>query len=321
MPTKEYWHTLYPEFGVRRFHDAGHRGRGVTVYIIDTGLEGLPRNVTLRSASSAKQATHGAFVAAILAAKEPEFKYSGIAPEATFYANDVAGSDGIIYTGALTAAILDAIQLGCDIISISLGTNAYDKDLEAAVNKANAAGILVFAASGNCSCRAYEWPSSCDNAISVASMDLHRNPSPFNTRNDFVSVYAPGQNLLVPAKTAGPAGLTGPLSATRLSGTSFAVPFASGLAALELCRKRAIDGPKYRMRRDEAIGALHAILDLDCAHQAYGKAICGPKAPERPYRPVTHEALFWFAILCLLMSLASFWWALQSTKSTRSTTK
>ena len=307
MPTKEYWHDLYPEFGVRAFHDSGVFGRGVSVYIIDTGLDALPKNVSLRSGPVTRhREAHGSFVASILAAKVPEFKYSGIAPEAKYYANDVTGPDGIIYTGALTAAILDAVSLGVDIISISLGTNAYDKHLEAAVNKAHNEGILVFAATGNCGCRAYEWPSSCDSAISVASIDKYRNQSPFNTRNDFVSVFAPGQNLLVPN------------SATRLSGTSFAVPFASGLAALEICRKRLQKGPKYRLTRRETIGSLHAMLGLDCSSHAYSKAVCGPKAPERPYRPLTHDALFWFAILCLLMSLASFWWAMSLQMASKS---
>jgi subtilisin family serine protease len=191
-------------------------------------------------------------------------------------------ANGKIYTSGLIKAIQDATELRVDIISISLGTNVYDQRLEDAVLQATRQGSLVFAAAGNCSCRTYEFPSACDAAISVASMDYLRNPSSFNTRNDAVSVFAPGQAIHVPG------------ALTRLSGTSFAVPFASGLAALELSKRRAAD-PKATLDRTEAIIVLREALGLDCAKHTYSNDTCTGRFGGGVFQePPGSDGLKWF---------------------------
>lgn len=294
MPTREYADIIYPEFGVQAFHDAGHWGLRTSIYIIDTGLTNTSdklSNVSVRTVTNAMgpKNTHGSFVASIVGAKasaSPD-KVPGIAPEAQIYLADVS-TNGKIYTSALVKAIHDAIDLQVDIISISLGTNVYDQGLENAVNKAKSKGILVFAASGNCSCRAYEFPGACDAAISVASIDIQRRKSPFNTRNDSVAVFAPGQNIKVPG------------SKSRLSGTSFAVPFASALAALELSKRRAVD-PKAMMTRDETISALRGMLGLTCSEHTYSNDVCTGTFAGGPFvDPNASQGLLYFIVLAVV---------------------
>jgi len=284
MPTKEYSTLIYPKFGVSQFHQQGIYGRSVSIYIIDTGLSNTAESladVKVRSISNpmGRKNTHGSFVAAIVAAKRRS-EQCGVAPDAQIYLADVSGANGIIYTSALIGAIRDAIDLQVDIISISLGTNTYDQKLEDIVAEAARKNILVFAAAGNCSCRAYEFPAACESAISVGSMDLHRALSPFNTRNDTVALFAPGQNIAVPG------------SKSRLSGTSFAVPFVSGLAALELSRRRLHD-PKAMMGRLDAIGTLRTLLGIDAA-LTYSKTV-GPV--QGSFRPTENDALIWLLFL------------------------
>lgn len=294
MPTREYADIIYPEFGVQAFHDAGHWGHRTSIYIIDTGLTNTSdklSNVSVRTVTNAMgpKNTHGSFVASIVGAKasaSPD-KVPGIAPESQIYLADVS-TNGKIYTSALVKAIHDAIDLQVDIISISLGTNVYDQGLENAVNKAKSKGILVFAASGNCSCRAYEFPGACDAAISVASIDIQRRKSPFNTRNDSVAVFAPGQNIKVPG------------SKSRLSGTSFAVPFASALAALELSKRRAVD-PKAMMTRDETISALRGMLGLTCSEHTYSNDVCTGTFAGGPFvDPNASQGLLYFIVLAVV---------------------
>ena len=294
MPTREYADIIYPEFGVQAFHDAGHWGHRTSIYIIDTGLTNTSdklSNVSVRTVTNAMgpKNTHGSFVASIVGAKasaSPD-KVPGIAPEAQIYLADVS-TNGKIYTSALVKAIHDAIDLQVDIISISLGTNVYDQGLENSVNKAKSKGILVFAASGNCSCRAYEFPGACDAAISVASIDIQRRKSPFNTRNDSVAVFAPGQNIKVPG------------SKSRLSGTSFAVPFASALAALELSKRRAVD-PKAMMTRDETISALRGMLGLTCSEHTYSNDVCTGTFAGGPFvDPNASQGLLYFIALAVV---------------------
>jgi len=294
MPTKEYSNVLYPKFGVSQFHQQGFYGRSVSIYIIDTGLSNTAQrlaDVKTRSITNpmGPKNTHGSFVAAIVASKKqsnPD-KVSGIAPESQIYLADVSNSSGIIYTSSLVSAIRDAIDLHVDIISISLGTNTYDQKLEDVVAEAASKNILVFAAAGNCSCRAYEFPGACDSAIAVGSIDVNRNLSPFNTRNDTVALFAPGQNIAVPG------------SKSRLSGTSFAVPFVSGLAALELSRRRFHD-PGAIMSRLDAIGTLRLLLGIDAEVHTYSKSsgvIYGS------FRPSEHDALYWLLFLSFLSGI------------------
>ena len=269
---------MFPKFGVTNYHSEGFFGRGIKIYIIDTGLSNskLPHAIN-RSPKNvmASTKTHGNFVADIIGTPLRN-GLSGIAPEAEIYLNDVSDSKGIIYTSALVKAIQDATSLNVDILSVSLGTSVYDESLEHAVKEASKKGILIFAASGNCACRTYEFPSSCEEAISVASMDFLLKPSSFNTRNDSVAVFAPGQNITVPG------------APKKLSGTSFAVPFASGVAALELQRHRSLgasshpaardkvsaDTEKIRIPRDTMVAHLRDLFSHDCDVHSYSNDVC-----------------------------------------------
>jgi len=288
MPTEQYTNVWYPKYNIDSYHKRGIYGQDVSVYVIDTGLTNTTdtlANVQERHVGQPNQKTkaHGSFVASILAAS-PKQGHSGIAPEAKIYVNDVSNASGTIYTSSLTKAIQDAVDLSVDIISISLGTTVYDKSLEHAVKRAIDHDILVFAAAGNCSCRTYEFPAACDHAISVASIDQYGNPSPFNTRNDAVAVFAPGQNIIVPG------------TKDKLSGTSFATPFASGLVALELSKRRQHER-HATMSRSEAISFLRTSLELDCERHSYARNVCD--GPAIPVGPNESSGLFGFLLVFL----------------------
>lgn len=301
MPTAEYAATYYKKFGVKAYHDHEFYGQSTSIYIIDMGLtntEESLRNVKTRTLINpmGRRNTHGSFVASIIGKMgsytAAESSVPGIAPDAQIYLADVSDSQGAIYTSTLIKAIQDAIDLRVDIISISLGTNVYDQKLENVVNDAAKKGILVFAAAGNCNCRTYEFPAACESAISVASMDTNRRLSVFNTRNDAVAVFAPGQNIKVPGSS-------------RLSGTSFAVPFASGLAALELSRRRAIN-PTAVMSRQEAITFLREVLDLDCSVHTYSTDVCSEKYAGGSFAANTEEQKAKLFLSCCLALFCVF---------------
>jgi len=196
----------------------------------------------------------------------------------------VTGTDGLIYTSYLVKAIQDAIALDVDIISISLGTSVYNEKLETVVREAHKKGILVLAASGNCSCRQYEFPSACDAAISIGSVDEKGLPSPFNTRNDAVAVFAPGQSITVPG------------AKTKLSGTSFAVPFATGLLALELSKKKLHDS-HATMSREDSIRFLRKALYNHCDVHTYANDVCSGLHIQDSFKPKESDGLFWFLVL------------------------
>jgi subtilisin family serine protease len=282
VPTREYRKLYFDKFGVSEYHEIGIKGQGTSVYVIDTGLSAGPDSspsVSSRRLFSSGKSNHGSFVSSILS--------QGLVPDSKIYVADIADKNGKIYTSALTKAVKDAIDLNVDIISISLGTNTFDKNLDLIVKKAVKQGILVFAASGNCGCRSYEYPSSIEEVISVASMDSKGRPSSFNTRNDAVSIFAPGENILVPG------------SKSRLSGTSFAVPFASGLAALELSRLRKYDSPTLKLSRSEMVPKLRGILGLNCELHSYNLDKCTGATNN----PLPRDGLPWLFVLSLISVL------------------
>lgn len=96
----------------------------------------------------------------------------GVAPLADLYAVRVFGCTGS--TNVVAEAIDWAVANGMDVISMSLGSDFGADSAEAlAVKKANDAGILVVAASGNAGQVPYvtSAPASIDGVISVAATD------------------------------------------------------------------------------------------------------------------------------------------------------
>jgi subtilisin family serine protease len=343
MPTLEYKTLWYKDFGVEAYHSKQIYGAGVKVYVVDTGLLGhtadardtngsdgpLVRSLVLPKAVSPDasraqtdiglgvgpglqkhpkspvqpaKATHGSFVTSILAKRaEGPNDVPGVAPDATVYLSDVTGPDGNIYTAYLVKALEDAISLDVDIVSMSLGTDHYDAELDRVMQRAHDKGLLVLAASGNCGCRAYEYPAALETAISVASMDRYRGPSSFNTRNDAVTVFAPGHGITVPGAT------------TKISGSSFAVPFAAGLVALELSKRRRAGQAKARMTRLEAIQFLRSTLGLTCDMHNYAANAClGPSVEPRgldlSFRTArSSDATSWALIAIVALLLLAYW--------------
>jgi len=228
---------LFEEFGISSYHSRGIFGQGVKVMIIDTGMPD-----TLKFATLPKSAKHGIAVSSILTGWK-DGGMRGICPEADVELLDLKDSKNIPMSKVLRAVEL-AIQNGVDILSISLGTTDSWEPMQSLITEAASKNILVFAAAGNSGDRGYEYPAACKGAISVASMNTSRQPSQFNTRNDATVVFAPGEELTLPLGDSGELG--------DFSGTSFATPFAAGIAALALSKLRneTLNKKSFLSRKD-----------------------------------------------------------------------
>lgn len=151
------------------------QGSGARVCIIDTGIDGAHQELQGQvvdstsfvpnsgndadpskgySSPSLDSAGHGSHVAGTVAAKGVVMV--GVAPKASLMIAKVFAATGGTPTSRVSNAIVWCTQHNADVISMSLGGFRYrtsatspDPTYQAAVDYANAAGVVVVAAAGN----------------------------------------------------------------------------------------------------------------------------------------------------------------------------
>ncbi|SIQ42139.1 S8 family serine peptidase [Bosea sp. TND4EK4] len=137
-------------------------------------------------------------------------------------------TDVKIFDGTpVAAAILHAVKMKADIITMSLG-GIYSRSIAAAVGVAVDAGLIVMAAAGNC-VGFVVYPASDDRVIGVAGVDANDKPWKGTSAGPSVTIAAPSENVYVARRTPLDGGV-GTVSGGQ--GTSFAVATTAGVAAL-----------------------------------------------------------------------------------------
>jgi subtilisin family serine protease len=129
-------------------------------------------------------------------------------------------------TDAQVIAGIDwAIANGARVINLSVGGPGQSEVLDAAIERAHGAGIVVIAAAGNAGTDIPFYPAASPFAIAVGASDSADRPASFSNRGSHLAVIAPGVAILS----------TFPGSSYQYkSGTSMASPHVAGLAALLL---------------------------------------------------------------------------------------
>jgi subtilisin family serine protease len=313
--------SYFTQFGIADFHARGVLGKGVSIVIIDCGLvygkSELLQNVSLvnlrKNDEGKDSGQHGIAVASLVAGTSASSTRTGVAPEAGVTLIDVDETDGEIKLSSVLQALSHALSLKPDIVNISLGTDTADDALHAAIAALIAEGILVFAAAGNSGIRVYEYPAACPGVICVGSMNASGVPSTFNSRNDTVTVFAPGERTTQNS-------VADSFALTSLDGTSFASPFAAALLALHLSeqRQKSSSLAPVTIQRDEAILFLRQALRDNCSTHLYvqerfsdfgcadmefmgQQALISAPTCANQFR----MAVFWFAVtVCLAGTLA-----------------
>jgi serine protease AprX len=165
-------HTPSDDFlqqtGATRLAAAGDTGKGVTVAVLDTGIDKLPDfsgrlvgGVDLTGANSPFHDSygHGTFVAGLIAGDGASSggQYPGEAPGAKLVSIKVAGANGITSLATVISGLQWAVQhratYGIKVLNISLGvqptqstvTDPLDQAVEAVWNS----GITVVVSAGN----------------------------------------------------------------------------------------------------------------------------------------------------------------------------
>ncbi|WP_400162296.1 S8 family serine peptidase [Brevibacillus sp. TJ4] len=184
---------------------------------------------------------HGTHVAGIIAAKVNGQGIAGVAGRADvqILPLKVLDEQGAGYMFHTALAIMDAADLGADVINLSLGGELDDgqeaRFLQEAIDYANKKGSLVVAAAGNEGDDVDRYiPASLAGVIAVSAVDEELSFVPFSNKGTSIALSAPGVNIW----STVPGGEYRPMT-----GTSMAAPFVSGTAALLVAQD-----PKLRVR-------------------------------------------------------------------------
>jgi thermitase len=222
------------------------RGQGVIVAVLDTGVEATHPALQGRLVSGYDFVDndadpgeegiygqnisygHGTHVAGLIALA---------APEATIMPLRVLDIDGSGNVWVLAQALQYALDHGASVINMSLSTSARTRLLEDLIGKAackNAGactaqqgGVVVVLAAGNSGSQKQEYPASeaknLGGVLAVAATTQQDSLASFSTYGSWVSLAAPGDNVL----SSVPLG-----EYASWSGTSMAAPLVAGSAAL-----------------------------------------------------------------------------------------
>jgi major intracellular serine protease len=221
------------------------RGRGVKVAVLNTGIDESHLdlgNVVLEARDFSGSVTghhdyagHGTHVAGIIAAQQNQQGIVGICPSLNeagggLLVGKVLGDEGAGTDASVVAGIEWAAAQGAHLISMSFGSPVPSTAIQEAIRSVVASGIFVICAAGNNGAdNSVDYPGRWIETIAVAAVDRHGRVASFSSRGPEVAVAAPGQDVLS----------TYPRNRyAKLSGTSMATPFVTGVVALMLAKHR-----------------------------------------------------------------------------------
>ena len=221
--------------------DAEYNGKGVTVAIIDGGVDFSHPDLQhvvheeIKTVREIKEdsfgLSHGTAIAGIIAAMpHTSTGLLGIAPAVKLLSIDVTDDeDGLVNPNDFVHGIQEAMRNKADVINISISFSKDMPQIKKVIEEAYDLGIIIIASINNngtiCS-----YPSDYPEVIAVGSYD--KKYRPINNYSPQKTVFfLPGENIVTTKENK---------EYASYSGTSFSAPILSGIVALIIQQNRNI---------------------------------------------------------------------------------
>jgi serine protease AprX len=289
--------AVYPQVdGATAAWANGVDGSGVTVAVVDTGISDTGDlagkvidgfDFSGEGSYTTDSFGHGTFVAGVIAGSGAASggAIKGVAPGAKLVALKVAGADGSSDVVRVIAAIQWAVNHAAAdhirVLNLSLGTDSTQSwrvdPLDAAVEGAWRAGLVVTVAAGNSGAAGISKPGDDPYVITVGASDDATTP---DTGDDTVASFsstgptaagiakpdlvAPGAHVVSTRSPGSTVDTTFPASRVdpiyfRGSGTSFSAPQVAGAAALLLQQQPGLTNNRVKGQLVRTAAALPGV--------------------------------------------------------------
>ncbi|MGW3897845.1 S8 family serine peptidase [Micromonospora profundi] len=243
-----------PQIGAPAAWAAGLTGKGVSVAVLDTGVDATHPDLAGKVAEARNftevtdgrdMVGHGTHVASTIAGSgaASDGRYRGVAPDATLLDGKVCEDSGCSESAILAGMQWAAVEKKASVVNMSLsGWDTPEVDpLEEAVQTLTAqAGTLFVTAAGNDGADgSVGSPASADAALAVGAVDRDDELADFSSRGPRVGddalkpdITAPGVEIVAARAANGVIGDPVGERYVAISGTSMATPHVAGSAAL-----------------------------------------------------------------------------------------
>lgn len=226
--------------GMSTFYELAKKQKAkktIKLFILDTGVDGAHEDLKdVFKANGGKHdkdkrghGTHCAGIAAAVTGNNLGISSFNFDKRIEIHSEKVLADFGGGTQAGIIQGMINAVDKGADVISMSLGGISNDKRQKAyneAVRYALDRNCIVVVAAGNSSSKAINYsPANSEGVITVAATDPINNLATFSNTLEGIKmgVYAPGVDILS----------TYPNNKYEtFSGTSMAAPFVAGLVSL-----------------------------------------------------------------------------------------
>lgn len=180
--------------------DRSRWGAGVKVAVLDTGVTAHPtlEGIKITHTDLVKDGLpfhgHGNAMTSLIAGRDAQ--NGGVSPATEILDIRVADSTGRGNTAYVSQGIMQAVDSGARVISISLGSNADSTMLGNAVAYARSRGVIVVAAAGNEQETQLAYPAAYSGVISVAAVDANGQQAYFSNSGNGLFISAPGVGIV-----------------------------------------------------------------------------------------------------------------------------